>query len=288
MVLMTRRSRLAATTNFRLTDCLREFRISDIRDWMEQLISQDFLRREGEYNVLKVTDAGWQVLRGQTSPMLSQTLKREATVTRAAIVDSWEGVDTGLFEQLRAWRRTTAAAKSVPPYIVFGDVTLRDLARRRPTSLENLQNVHGIGSKKLDEFGADLIDLIETYCVGEQVAADQSPIDSNLRDSTHPPALEAYELFAQGDSVEVVAKMLSRAESTVGRYLEQYILHHSISDVSPWIDVDDLASIRAVAQYAGVQRLKPLYDALHGRISYDQLRIAVAALRNQTLQVVPD
>ncbi len=267
---------------------LREFRITDIRDWIEQLVAQGFLQRVGEFNVIKVTSKGWEVLRGGKTPRLSRATKREAASTRASIVDSWEGVDQPLFDRLRDWRRKIAVERGVPPYIIFGDVSLRDLARRRPTSLDNLRDVHGIGSKKLDDFGPQLVALISQHCNEHSVSTDQGPLKSPRVDSKNPAAMAAFELFAQGVSIIDVAQRLTRAESTVRQYLEAYIQTHRIKDPSPWLNTDEFAAIRAVAQHAGLERLKPIFEALHGKISYNQIGIAVAVLRNQEFRAIAD
>ncbi len=70
----------------------------------------------------------------------------------------------GLFEKLRQWRRELSLQRAVPAYIVCGDVTLRDLARRRPGNLKQLLEVHGLGEKKLADFGETLLETITNYC----------------------------------------------------------------------------------------------------------------------------
>jgi ATP-dependent DNA helicase RecQ len=107
--------------------------------------------------VLQLTDEGRQVLRARAVPTLSKPVQRQAAVTAAAIVDSWEGVDPGLFEALRELRRQLAQKASVPAYIVFSDATLRDLARRRPTDEQLLRDVHGIGQQKAATYGAQVL-----------------------------------------------------------------------------------------------------------------------------------
>ena len=76
---------------------------------------------------------------------------------------SWEGVDRDLFQQLRELRTQLARERAVPPYIIFGDASLRDMARRIPSSLEELLNVHGVGEKKLQDFGQTFLEAIEAY-----------------------------------------------------------------------------------------------------------------------------
>ncbi len=78
--------------------------------------------------------------------------------------ESWEGVDRDLFEHLRQLRRDLAEARGVPPYIIFSDATLRDLARRRPTSLDAFAGTYGVGERKLHDLGPTFIEHIKEWC----------------------------------------------------------------------------------------------------------------------------
>ncbi|HEX2477212.1 MAG TPA: RecQ family ATP-dependent DNA helicase, partial [Lacipirellulaceae bacterium] len=135
-----------------------------IRGWIDQLVNQNFLRKAGEYNVLQLTEAGWQVLRGEQTPrLLKPAARREKEKQSRAALESWEGVDRDLFERLRIYRRRKADERGVPPFIIFSDATLRDVARVRPTTLEQLPSIHGIGAKKLAEYGAELLVEMNEY-----------------------------------------------------------------------------------------------------------------------------
>lgn len=89
-----------------------------------------------------------------------------------ATVESWEEVHRELFEVLRAFRRRKAQERGVPPYIIFGDATLRALARVRPSNHDELLAVHGIGAKKCAEYGEDLLDEIASFCRDRSVTLD--------------------------------------------------------------------------------------------------------------------
>jgi ATP-dependent DNA helicase RecQ len=145
---------------------------SEIRAYIEQLISQDFLTRTmGDYPVLQLTARGLRLLRGQIHtgeivlcrpPRI--TKKGGAGVARSRIErESWEGVDRELFDELRRVRLDLARDRGVPPYVVFHDSTLRELARRRPASLAQLLDVPGVGSAKAQSFGSIFLDAIAAY-----------------------------------------------------------------------------------------------------------------------------
>ncbi len=134
-----------------------------VGDWIEQLAGQGYIQKFGEYNVLKVTDKGWEVLRGNTAPRLFKPVRKEGKVA-AASADSWEGVDEGLFEALRKLRKSIANKRGVPAYVVFDDAALRDMARRRPSNLDAFLAVKGVGERKRAQYGHPMLEAIRDYC----------------------------------------------------------------------------------------------------------------------------
>jgi ATP-dependent DNA helicase RecQ len=134
-----------------------------VHDWIEQLAGQDYIAKTGEYNVLNITEKGRGALKGEGTPRLLKPAERQAKVSRFA-ADSWEGVDKGLFEALRKLRAGIARKKSVPAYIVFGDAALRDMARLRPSALDGLLEVKGVGEKKCEQYGKAVLTAIKDYC----------------------------------------------------------------------------------------------------------------------------
>ena len=145
---------------------------SSVRDWIEQLAEQECIVRVGEYGVLKLTDKGRRVLKGNESPLLLEPVKKKAVPKPAVVRDSWEGVDEGLFENLREVRRRLARSKSLPAYIVFGDAALRDMARKRPTTRAAFLRVSGVGEKKLQQYGEEMLNAIRSYCHANSLDTD--------------------------------------------------------------------------------------------------------------------
>ena len=134
-----------------------------VRGWVEQLVAQGFLAKTGEYNVLMVTESGRSLLRGDVTPRLLKPAARAAKARKSrAHDDSWEGVDRDLFERLRELRRRLADEKSVPAYVVFGDASLRDMARKKPGTPTEFLDVHGVGQKKAADYGELFLAAIGT------------------------------------------------------------------------------------------------------------------------------
>jgi ATP-dependent DNA helicase RecQ len=119
-----------------------------------QLVDQGLLERTaGEYPRLVLNEASWAVLRGEREVRLMPTARRKKVGRTKVELESWDGVDRDLFEDLRELRREIADARGVPAYVVFGDATLRELARHRPRTPEEMLEVHGVGEKKLADHG---------------------------------------------------------------------------------------------------------------------------------------
>jgi len=151
---------------------LSDSKKSITRDWIEQLVTQDYIKKTGEYNVLKVTEKGWRLLKGEETPRLLRPAKKHVKVPKPA-KDSWENVNRGLFEVLRNLRREIANKKGVPAYIVFSDVTLRDMARRKPSTPDEFLKVSGVGLKKEEQYGTVFLNAIKTYCLENSIEIEK-------------------------------------------------------------------------------------------------------------------
>jgi ATP-dependent DNA helicase RecQ len=143
-----------------------------IRYMIEQLIGQDFLRREGEFSTLSLTDSARKILRGEQTPVLVKPLvaakKKEITQkTRAKREKEWAGVDEELFQLLRQKRAELARQQGVPAFIIFGDKSLKDMATIKPTTREDFARVYGVGDYKLDAYADAFLDTVSKYLRGE-------------------------------------------------------------------------------------------------------------------------
>jgi len=118
-----------------------------------------------QYGSLRLTEAARPVLRGETTLTLRRYQKpvrqrRAPTAPGSYTEASLSSAQQALFERLKWWRVETARAHNVPAYVIFHDATLREIARAMPISLQDLRQVSGVGEKKLESYGAEIIRLI--------------------------------------------------------------------------------------------------------------------------------
>ncbi len=271
-----------------------------ILDWIGQLVQQGFLSSvatddAGKYNVLKLTQDGWRLLRGEVLPRLLKPATDASSRSQPKRHDphSWEGVDRELFEVLRSLRTEKANDLGLPPYMVFGDASLRDMARRRPTGADGFLKVHGVGQKKCDDYATEFTTLIAEYCGEHELETDVDPPSatplSAPKDAsrlTRPAgpnesALRAIELFDQGRTVEEVAETMGRALSTTRGYFHEYLRHRRITDPVRWVDAVQIARIEEAIAAVGPKPLKPIREHLGGEVDYDPIHIVAICWQNR-------
>jgi ATP-dependent DNA helicase RecQ len=246
-----------------------------------QLVDQGLLERTpDEFPVLKLNAASWQVLRGEKQVRLIKPTAAGPKRTKSD-VESWEGVDSNLFESVRELRRGLAEKERVPAYIIFGDATLCELARLRPTKLENFSSIRGVGQKKLSDYGAVFTEHIRAYCLGRGIAVDLTGDGTTPRRISRPvsPARRtAFDLFARRASVEEVMKATDRAHSTTTEYLADYIAAECPENIDCWVDAETYRLVAETARRLGTTPLKPIFEALNERIPYDTIRLVAGHL----------
>ena len=165
-------TRVEAQRHDRLTTfgLLAKTPVAELRAYVEQLIDRGHLDRStGDYPTLSVTESGWKVLREETVPELFRHRRPAARRRRTGARDdvtSWAGVDEDLFERLRALRKEVADERGVPPYVVFHDRSLRDMARIRPTTEHEFRSVYGVGERKAADLGERFVAEIAGWSSG--------------------------------------------------------------------------------------------------------------------------
>ena len=166
-------------------------------DWytlIDLMIAEGYIKRYGEFNILQILEEGYSVLSTREKIMLPLRITKAGCTSSGAlmfpkpaaekpayiihkkadgrkVIAEKPGADdeTGekIITELKAWRRRKADDMNVPPYIIFGDKTLYDLAAKKPTDKQSLFGIYGIGEAKVEQFGKAIIAVIEDV-IGEQ------------------------------------------------------------------------------------------------------------------------
>jgi ATP-dependent DNA helicase RecQ len=198
------------------------------------------------------------------TPMLSSGKPR---VREAAPVEA----NPLLADYLREWRRSMARENKVPAYIILHDSTLEELCRRRPTNLTELKQVAGIGEKKADVYGGEILQALRNFGDGARAA------QTTAREPA--PAEQTLRLLNEGHSFEEIARIRARQISTVVCTVASLIETGQVKLNPKWISPDAQPLIEAACEKQGVERLKDIKEAVPPYVSFEDIRLVVAHLR---------
>jgi ATP-dependent DNA helicase RecQ len=176
-----------------------------------------------------------------------------------------------LAEYLREWRRSMARENKVPAYIILHDSTLEELCRRRPANFTELKQVPGIGEKKADVYGAEILQALRNFGDGARATATVSKEPA--------PAEQTLRLLNEGRSFEEIARIRARQISTVICTVASLIETGQTKLDPKWISPDAQPLIEAACLKSGVERLKDIKEAVPPYVSFDDIRLVVAHLR---------
>ncbi|MCH7572736.1 MAG: HRDC domain-containing protein [Planctomycetes bacterium] len=270
---------------------LREIPEKVLTNLVYQLVDQNLLARSGgDRPVVMLNEQSIAVMKGEREVKLIEPRTGPVQKTQT-VVESWEGVDKGLFEHLRELRRAIAQERAVPAYVVFGDKTLRSMATIRPASIDSMMIVHGVGEKKLADLGQQFVEAIVSFCVEHDLSTDErdgaGPVEivrPKPQKKTNPQRGMAFGMFARGASIRDVMEATGRAEVTVEGYLEQFIEERKPGDIAAWVDEATYPKVTAAIDEVGMEALRPIYLKLNEQVSYGEIRAVAAHLRMRSEQ----
>lgn len=220
------------------------------------------------YPVLKLNTGSWEILRKQRT--VSIAAAPVATAGEQESAASPQRLDAeSLFQRLRALRKRLANEQSVAPYIIFGDSTLKLMAQQQPQTLEAFAQLSGVGEYKLANYGQPFVEEIQAHCREWQQA--------NLSD-TQALTLQLHE---QGLDIAAIAEKRSLSPKTICDHLAELIEKRQSVDLDRLVSVESQQSIRDAIATVGAATLKPIYEHLAERYSYDEIKLVRARWRQQ-------
>jgi ATP-dependent DNA helicase RecQ len=264
------------------------------KEWQylaRQFIQQGLLVQDAEYGSLKLTAAAYAVFKGE--PVYGLLPERE---TPTPTTDRLADYDGELFSLLRAKRTELAQETAVPPYIIFSDRALVEMATYFPQSEASFGNMYGVGQAKVEKYAAQFLPIIRDYCAGKgleekaRVAVASSParrIAASAGGKSRSE--EVVERFNQGQSVAELTAVYNVKQSTIVSHL-----YKGYQAGLPLRASDELLELvtctadlrqQALAAFAehGPDFLRPIFDALEEQVSFEDLHL----LRLHTLLQQP-
>ncbi len=247
-------------------------------EWLSvgrQLIRLRYVQQNHEkFNVLELTDEGLRVVKERVAVHLSKP-QVVAEPMKHGVGEI--ACDEQLFERLRELRKRLADERNVAAYIVFSDVSLRQMARNYPTKPDEFVRISGVGEKKLNEFGGLFMSEIERYLQtnprrkfsNEPSQSPSTPKPKRLNETTK----ESLKLFYSGKSIEEIARLRTLATSTIESHLLAAVNAGEELQINQIIPSDVHEEIAAAFAKLGFSNLTGVYELLGGKFSYGVLRL---------------
>ncbi len=262
----------------------------DVGSFVYQLVDAGMLQRTiGEYPSVRLTARGIELMRGTGEALFRRARfigadserKRETAMADLSPLSSGE---EQLREAIRLYRQELAAREGVPPFTIFNDVTLDELVRVRPSTVEMLVSVKGFGVVKTQTLGPDVLRAVAEHAgrlglsldarAGSRKVSAMDASGASPRLSANSSA--AFPLFRRGSTIEDVCSQFGVRQGTALGYLEDYVRAERPASITPWVAAREYERVCEAHDRVGGQRLRPIFDALNSEVPYDVIRIVLA------------
>jgi len=257
---------------------VNDFSKEDLRSIANQLVLKQLMVKRGDaYPILELSPRGLEFLKRREKICLP---KPEALPKRSGPGETLEAdYDRDLFEQLRLLRKELADEQGVPPFVVFGDLALRQMALYLPQSEENFSRISGVGQEKLNRYGRIFTELIQTYAQENNLSEQEIPVKRPVRSPRSTRLGSTYRetkaLVQQKMSIEQMASIRGLAAGTIAAHIERLV------SAGEDLDIDYLrpaperfVAIQAAFHQSGGLSITPVREILGEQFSYEELKLA--------------
>ncbi|MDO5649156.1 MAG: DNA helicase RecQ [Gallicola sp.] len=264
---------------------MQDYNKKRILQMIEDLLQKELLGKEmGKYPTLYLNENSSKVLK-ESFPVIMKFRREEGAVstlkstrtTKTKVFDLSPEKEE-LFEILRAWRKVRASEEQVPPYVVASDATLRSIVELKPKNKEELLEVHGIGERKREIIGEEVLKILENWTKDEGV----QEIEVIKEEGEAPSHLISYRLYQSGLNIDEIVKLRSLKKNTIYSHLIQAMEEGYPIVIEDFIAPEKIDEIKRVYNELETNRLTPLKEALSEEIDYNEIRFVLTKIRMES------
>ena len=257
----------------------KDFSDEELKEIILSLINLDFIKKsDGDYPTLSLTFKAREFLQEPVKIELQKPKEESKIIVKEIGKDL--NYDEILFEKLRALRKNMADEKQVPPFVIFGDVSLREMAYHLPCSKQSFSKIKGVGETKLESFGDVFLDVIKSHVEGKGFAPreilydEQRKISENSKTKNLDRCKKTREGLDKKLPICEIAKQQGFTEGTIINHIEKIV------NSGEEINIDYLKpckekfeKIKSAFEKFGTELLSPIYNFFNGEFSYDDIRL---------------
>lgn len=254
-------------------------------DYFKDLISQGYLKKtEGDYPVVALTEKSNAVLKGEEKVALIELTAKEPKKF-SLVKDISHPYLPDLFDTLKSVRTKFAKTENVPPYIIFSDASLVEMATYLPLNLTEMQKISGVGESKLQKYGDDFLFEIVQYCQNNNLESrinlkspkrEQKKTRQSNLNGTYTESLRMYQ---SSKTVAEIAKARDLTRNTIENHLARFVPTGEINleDLVPKQKIEPIRE--AILQFQENGALSPIKEFLGDDFSYGEIKAVLAAMQ---------
>ncbi|MCS6789785.1 MAG: DNA helicase RecQ [Bacteroidia bacterium] len=257
---------------------LREHSIDEAKSFLTQLLVEGFIERDpNDYTVLQLTEKGKNYLHHPTSLALYPPFDRTPRSEEEEVIEELLLHDEVLLEKLKDLRRTIAQQYNVPPYVIFQEPTLIEMATQYPLTLEELERIPGVGPVKTRKFGESFVKLIREYVEENDIQRPIELIMPTLQ-KRQSDWVEIIQSIDQRTPLQTIARRLDLTMEELLDKLENIVLNAGVRlrldyALDAMIDPDRVEEAFDYFYEAEDDDLEKAMRALRGEYTYEELRL---------------
>lgn len=267
---------------------IKDLSENEIGHIVKQLVDLNFIAKTvGQYPTLSLTKKGASFLQSQEKlelPKLKDDFGIEAEARKGELDYNPE-----MFENLRALRKDIADRAGVPPFVIFGDTTLREMAYYFPPDKENFARLAGVGEKKLLEFADVFLEVINKFAVENNISSISVPESRATRPvKVKIRSLQFHmrtkELVIKKIPIDRIAKDQNLKPSTIINHIEKLIdAGEKLNLEYLKLPSDKFEKIKNAFRECGDEKLKPVFEYLGEKYEYDDIRLVRVLMRSENI-----
>ena len=254
---------------------VKNYTKDELKDFINTLISHGYINYGGEFPVVTLNENSFKVIKGEEKVLFKEARKAKKLKT-----------DNDLFSILRGLRAYLANEEEVPPYLVFGDSTLKELSTRMPKTKEQFLDISGVGEKKALKYGDVFIEKIKEYIDEKKLDVDfifesnKNVAQTREKKTTKSTKEKSYQvsinMLREGKSLKEVSIDRGSTIGTIISHIQTFVSEEELDfsiDFTGLFTEEEEKEVLNACEKVGYSKLNPIKSEVSNNISYDKIRL---------------
>lgn len=278
---------------------MSEYSKDTIKDLIYFLITEEYILNVGDkYPILTLSPTANEILFGDKKVFIKKKIEKiiPKQLSSTNKVNNLN-YDEKLFDILRELRKEIAQINNIPPFIVFGDISLKEMSTYYPITVEKMLKINGVGTNKLEKYGKIFIETIQKYVTENNIEVSSrteniekiivntptaaKKVEKIVKEPKEDTKIISYNLFKEGKTIDEIASIRGMTRQTIENHLIKCYEIGLEIDLSNDINLNFENIIFEAIENLGFEKLKPLKEFLPDNVSYFDIHYFIAKYKKE-------